>query len=67
MADAFLVEIDLAKLQNHFAEAGERMPFGEIEAWLEEMGFVRQESGWVAEDTSLDALATGEYRILKRL
>jgi len=67
MADAFLLSIDLAKLQDHFADSGEPMSFEAVETWLRELGFHRTERGWIAEADSLDALDRSEYRILKWL
>ena len=67
MADAFLLEIDLHKLIDHFADSGEPMSFEAVETWLREMRFKQTDEGWIAEEVPLMALDRTEYRIVKRL
>jgi hypothetical protein len=52
VAQAFLLEIDLNMLQDHFAESGERISFEAVETWLRKMGFQRTDDGWIAEEIS---------------
>jgi hypothetical protein len=54
MADAFLLEIDLPKLMDHFAASGEPMSFEAVETWLRQMGFKRTADGWIAGEVSLE-------------
>jgi hypothetical protein len=67
MADAFLLSIDLNKIQDHFANTGEPMSWEAVETWLREMGFQQTEDGWIAEELSLTSLDRPEYRIMRRL
>jgi hypothetical protein len=67
MAQAFLLSIDLNLIQDHFAGTGEPMSIEGIETWLGEMGFHRNDAGWVAEEISLDALDRSEYRAVRPL
>jgi hypothetical protein len=67
MAAAFLLSIDLNKIQDHFANTGEPMSFEAVETWLREMGFHRSDDGWIGEELSLTSLDRTEYRILRRI
>jgi len=67
MADAFLLEIDLNLIQDHFAERGELMSIEAVETRLRAMGFQRTDDGWIAEEVSLMALDRTEYKIVRRL
>jgi hypothetical protein len=65
MADAFLVSIDLPKIQDHFAATDRLWSFAEIESWLADLGFKRSGANWIVVNTSLDALDGSEFRIVR--
>jgi hypothetical protein len=68
MADAFLVKIDLQRLQDNLAQAeNRRLSSEEVEFWLSEFGFRRSRNDWIAEEESLDALDRSEYYVIRRL
>ena len=65
MAEAFNFEINLLKIQDHFAAVDRQWSFDEIEAWLIDCGFRRSGYNWIVEDTTLDALDPSEFRIVR--
>ena len=68
MAEAYQISIDLPRLRETFSHAeGRTWTDAEVVEFLEECGFRREGEHWIAEEISLLALASNEYRILRRL
>jgi hypothetical protein len=60
VADGFLVQLDLGRIRENLARAGDTLTTLQVEDWLRENGFVRTAGGWLVEELSLQLLGDGE-------
>jgi hypothetical protein len=67
MADSLIVTIEVEKLRQRLADSeGHLMTADDVTEWLQARGFVCRGWTWRCEEISLDVLAPGEYRIVRR-
>ncbi len=61
MADSFIIRIDVKRLRENAASAGEEMTPAQVMEWLRHSGFrERPDGSWLCEQISLDLLDKSE-------